>query len=96
MDKINKLWTYSVSNAIVSATERVHCNLKTDKTDSGRIFFYKQGSRQRQSNRFWTSCDAQEREGGMTDRMMEEDFKLTPLWIFPNTVYYNTVSLNIV
>lgn len=60
------------------------------------FFFYKQSSRQRQSNRFWMSCDAQEQEGGMTDRMMEEDFKLTPLWIFPNTVYYNTVSLNIV
>lgn len=59
-------------------------------------FFYKEGSRQRQSNRFRMSCDAQEQEGGMTDRMMEEDFKLTPLWIFPNTVYYNTVSLNIV
>lgn len=40
------------------------------------------------------TCDAKEREGGMRDRMMEEDVKLTPLWIFPNTVYYNTVSLN--
>lgn len=36
------------------------------------------------------------REGGMGERVMEEDFKLTPLWIFPTTVYYNTVSLNTV
>lgn len=59
-----------------------------------RTFFYKQGSRQRHSNWFTMTCDSKEREGGMRDRMMEEDVKLTPLWIFPNTVYYNTVSLN--
>lgn len=40
-------------------------------------------------------CKGAGREG-LGERVMKEDFKLTPLWIFPNTVYYNTVSLNTV
>lgn len=39
-----------------------------------------------------------ERRRGRDGRRWEEihDFKLTPLWIFPNTVYYNTSTLNTV
>lgn len=35
-------------------------------------------------------CEGAGREGGW-ERVMEEDFKLTPLWIFPNTAYYNNI-----
>lgn len=40
-------------------------------------------------------CKGEGREGWDRGRV-EEDFKLTPLWIFPSTVYYNTVSLKTV
>lgn len=94
--------TWRLTNAVktswsVQCLKKWHINTKlTVESNVWEVFFfYKQGNRQRHSNWF-RHAKQRSREGGMRKRVMEEDFKLTPLWIFPNTVYYNTVSLNTV
>lgn len=85
-----RIVTWSLENLMISSVSKKKL-MQEHKTDSGeKDFFFLFYKTRQQAEAIRLSCNAKGKGGKegreQRGREMEEDFKLTPLWIFPYTV----------